>query len=202
MLRWIAVLALLQVTHGHIFPPPQSIQVTGVPLPLSKEFTITKPAIAFSTPRLDAAVLRFKSPHSPATTTNATLSTLDLVLNGNHSQQHPSLETDYSYQIIVKNNRATASAASEYGLMYALESFTQLIEETGTLPGNNIHINDAPAYKWRGLMIDTGRRFVPLSTVLNLLDTMAAVKLNVLHLHASDMCRFSSGFGCTVSGAD
>ena len=199
MLRVIAVLALLSLTRGQIFPPPQSIRVTGVPLPLSKEFTITKPANGCSTPRLDAAVLRFKFPHSSATTTNAAtnaatnaiLSTLHLVLNGNHSQQHPSIETDYSYQIIVKNNRATASAASEYGLMYALESFTQLIEATGALPGNDIQINDAPAYKWRGLMIDTGRRFIPLSTVENLLDTMAAVKLNVLHLHASDMCRFS-----------
>jgi len=34
-------------------------------------------------------------------------------------------------------------------------------------------------YDWRGLMIDTGRRFVPLGTIENLLDTMAAVKLNV-----------------------
>jgi hexosaminidase len=40
-------------------------------------------------------------------------------------------------------------------------------------------------------MIDTGRRFFPMPTVQNLLDTMAAVKLNVLHLHASDMCRWS-----------
>jgi hexosaminidase len=40
-------------------------------------------------------------------------------------------------------------------------------------------------------MIDSGRRFFPLSTVTNLLDTMLAVKLNVLHLHASDECRWS-----------
>merc|ERR1719343_1689139 len=39
-------------------------------------------------------------------------------------------------------------------------------------------------------MLDAGRRFFPVPLVKNLLDTMAAVKLNVLHLHASDMCRF------------
>lgn len=38
--------------------------------------------------------------------------------------------------------------------------------------------------------LPSGRRFVPLSTVKNLMDTMAANKLNVLHLHASDHCRF------------
>ena len=45
-------------------------------------------------------------------------------------------------------------------------------------------------YKWRGVMIDSGRRFFPMPVVENLLDTMAVAKLNVLHLHASDFCRF------------
>ena len=39
-------------------------------------------------------------------------------------------------------------------------------------------------------MIDAGRRFFPVPLVKNLMDTMAGAKLNVLHLHASDMCRF------------
>ena len=64
-------------------------------------------------------------------------------------------------------------------------------------------------------MIDSGRRFFPMDLVKNLMDTMAANKMNgeprplddvfprwvasshrcpavlpVLHLHASDMCRF------------
>ena len=47
-----------------------------------------------------------------------------------------------------------------------------------------------PEYKWRGLMIDSGRRFFPMPLVKNLMDTMAANKMNVLHLHASDHCRF------------
>lgn len=39
-------------------------------------------------------------------------------------------------------------------------------------------------------MIDSGRRFFPVPLVQNLLDTMVTNKLNVLHLHASDECRF------------
>ena len=38
-------------------------------------------------------------------------------------------------------------------------------------------------------MIDTGRRFTPVDLLHNLIDTMAAVKLNVLHMHLSDFCR-------------
>jgi hypothetical protein len=49
---------------------------------------------------------------------------------------------------------------------------------------------DSPGYQWRGLMIDAGRRFFPMATVTNLLDTMAGNKTSVLHLHASDECRW------------
>ncbi len=42
----------------------------------------------------------------------------------------------------------------------------------------------------RALVFDSGRRFFPVDTLVNIMDTMAANKLNVLHLHASDECRF------------
>lgn len=40
-------------------------------------------------------------------------------------------------------------------------------------------------------MIDTGRRFFPVSVVENMIDAMAYNKMNVLHFHASDLCRWS-----------
>ena len=55
---------------------------------------------------------------------------------------------------------------------------------------DTVSIADAPSFAWRGLMLDAGRRFFPVGAVLNLMDTMLAAKLNVLHLHASDECRF------------
>ena len=39
--------------------------------------------------------------------------------------------------------------------------------------------------------LSPGCRFFPLPLLENLLDTMAAVKMSVLHLHASDYCRWS-----------
>jgi hypothetical protein len=39
-------------------------------------------------------------------------------------------------------------------------------------------------------MVDAGRRFFPMDTLIDLMTTMSANKLNVLHLHASDFCRF------------
>jgi hexosaminidase len=75
--------------------------------------------------------------------------------------------------------------------MYGLESLVQLADaDTGMLPHGRVSVTDAPDYAWRGLMVDAGRRFFPMSLLTNLLHTMAAAKMNVLHLHASDMCRF------------
>lgn len=48
-------------------------------------------------------------------------------------------------------------------------------------------------------MLDSGRRFFPVPLVENLLDTMVVLKLNVLHFHLSDFCRFESAF-CIALG--
>ena len=108
---------------------------------------------------------------------------------------YPSRRTCYNYTLTVRGSPPTARIAScsVFGAAYALEGLTQLLAKGGgaRLPHDTVSVRDAPAHNWRGLMIDAGRRFFPMPLVKNLLDTMAAVKLNVLHLHASDMCRFA-----------
>ncbi|WP_077800557.1 beta-N-acetylhexosaminidase [Streptomyces sp. JHA26] len=47
-------------------------------------------------------------------------------------------------------------------------------------------VEDAPRFRWRGLMLDVARHFTPKDGVLRYLDLMAAHKLNVLHLHLTD----------------
>ncbi|MFJ2814186.1 MULTISPECIES: beta-N-acetylhexosaminidase [unclassified Streptomyces] len=47
-------------------------------------------------------------------------------------------------------------------------------------------VEDAPRFRWRGLMLDVARHFMPKDGVLRYLDLMAAHKLNVLHFHLTD----------------
>ncbi|WP_262061092.1 beta-N-acetylhexosaminidase [Streptomyces sp. STR69] len=47
-------------------------------------------------------------------------------------------------------------------------------------------IDDAPRFRWRGLMLDVARHFMPKEGVLRYLDLMAAHKLNVFHFHLTD----------------
>eukprot|EP00729_Bicosta_minor_P011596 gene11596-22205_t len=54
-----------------------------------------------------------------------------------------------------------------------------------------VKIVDYPSYAWRGFMVDTGRRFWPVPLLQWLMDAMVLNKMNVLHLHFSDFCRFA-----------
>ncbi|MEU2287827.1 beta-N-acetylhexosaminidase [Streptomyces sp. NPDC013178] len=47
-------------------------------------------------------------------------------------------------------------------------------------------IEDSPRFRWRGLLLDVARHFMPKEGVLRYLDLMAAHKLNVLHFHLTD----------------
>src|SRR5690606_13918167 len=44
----------------------------------------------------------------------------------------------------------------------------------------------APAYGWRGVMLDVARHFRPAADVRRLIDLLALHQLNVLHLHLTD----------------
>ncbi|MFE5482004.1 beta-N-acetylhexosaminidase [Streptomyces sp. NPDC056527] len=47
-------------------------------------------------------------------------------------------------------------------------------------------VTDSPRFRWRGLMLDVARHFMPKDDVLRYLDLLAAHKLNVFHFHLTD----------------
>jgi hexosaminidase len=49
-------------------------------------------------------------------------------------------------------------------------------------------------------MLDSGRRFWPVPLLKDVMQTMSFVKLNVLHLHAVDFCRFGIESKLPVTG--
>ncbi|MEU9593224.1 beta-N-acetylhexosaminidase [Streptomyces sp. NPDC048193] len=67
------------------------------------------------------------------------------------------------------------------------EAFRRAPLRPGTAPGvPERSVEDAPRFRWRGMMLDVARHFMPKDGVLRYLDLMAAHKLNVLHFHLTD----------------
>ena len=94
---------------------------------------------------------------------------------------------DESYTVTVRPNELALSAQTPFGVLRGLETILQLVQRTdSTISVPVITIEDRPRYPWRGLMIDVVRHWMPKAVILRNLDAMAAVKLNVLHLHLSD----------------
>jgi hexosaminidase len=94
---------------------------------------------------------------------------------------------DESYELNVDAAKITLTAQTDIGVLRGLETFLQLLsndEEGYYIPA--IEIKDAPRFKWRGLMLDVSRHFMPVDVIKRNLDAMAAVKMNVMHWHLAD----------------
>lgn len=97
------------------------------------------------------------------------------------------LGADESYQLEVTTSGAILSAANALGILHGLQTFLQLVSTgAGGFFAPVVSIKDRPRFAWRGLLIDVGRHYLPVNVLKRNIDGMAAVKMNVLHLHLSD----------------
>mmetsp|Transcript_78395 Transcript_78395/g.162868 ORF Transcript_78395/g.162868 Transcript_78395/m.162868 type:complete len:601 (-) Transcript_78395:72-1874(-) len=93
---------------------------------------------------------------------------------------------DESYTLEVKNGEVKIAAKSAAGAYYGTQTLKQLISFAGGTAVPEVTIEDAPRFKWRGLMLDTSRHFFTAENVKSMLETMAAFKLNHFHWHLTD----------------
>ncbi len=95
-----------------------------------------------------------------------------------------------AYRLAVTPAGVTIAARTDAGLVYGAMTLSQLLSPDArfgqpvTLAA--VTIADAPRFVWRGFMLDVARHFQPVAEVRTIIDAMAALKLNTLHLHLSD----------------
>ena len=92
------------------------------------------------------------------------------------------------YRISVKGNKVKLIGKNA-GLFYALQSFMQMVpgEKTnGAHTIQNVEINDYPRFSYRGMHLDVGRHFFPMSFLKKYIDIMARYKLNNFHWHLTE----------------
>lgn len=97
------------------------------------------------------------------------------------------LGEDESYRLEVTSSHALLTAPNALGVLHGLQTFLQLVRITPQgFAAPAVTIDDQPRFPWRGLMIDSGRHFMPIPVIERNLDGMETVKLNVFHWHLSD----------------
>ena len=89
------------------------------------------------------------------------------------------------YEIKAADGHLVLKSSDEAGRFYGEVTLGALDALTGGAPGE-FYISDAPAFGYRGYMLDVSRYFFDVETVLKHIDYMALLKLNTLHLHLTD----------------
>jgi hexosaminidase len=90
------------------------------------------------------------------------------------------------YRLQVRQSKIRITSADPAGLFYGIQTLKQLIPADGSGKIPCLDVTDFPAFGWRGLMLDCSRTFLPKEYILKSIDRLAAVKMNVLHLHLTD----------------
>jgi len=101
-----------------------------------------------------------------------------------------------AYRLAIEPGGITIQAGDPAGAAYAAQTIRQLLPDeawrAAPLAGQAdwqlpcAEIDDKPALAWRGAHIDVARHFVTKRELLALIDALAALKLNRLHLHLTD----------------
>jgi hexosaminidase len=193
----IAVATLLSATAGGgakpaLMPWPLSIETGAGELAVGPEFRAAVtggggPLVERAARRFEARLARQTGLVLPPVEARTGRPTLEIRCEG-PGKPLPHLGMDEGYTLTVTAEGATLRAAEPWGVLRGLETFLQLV---GPGAGTAFRVpaavvEDRPRFAWRGLMLDSARRFMPVETVKRTLDGMAAVKLNVFHWHLSD----------------
>lgn len=117
-------------------------------------------------------------PWSPTTQKRINMGWSQVNINGEQKW-----EEAYNLNVDAANEIITIGAADAAGALYASQSLLQLVD------GNKVpevQITDAPRFAYRGFSVDAVRNFRTKEAIIQLLDQMAAFKLNKLHLRLAD----------------
>jgi hexosaminidase len=175
----------------NVMPLPAKVERADGSLKIDENFRVN--FVGYREPRLDHAGRRFlhqvrKQTGIVLLPSNRITGAATLEIKTDHeSKAVQELGEDESYTLDVSSSGAKLHAANPLGTLRGLQTFLQLISITSegfSVPA--LHIEDRPRFPWRGLMIDSGRHFIPVEVIKRNLDGMEAVKMNVFHWHLSD----------------
>jgi hexosaminidase len=176
----------------NLMPMPESVRFQPERLAVDANFRVA--TRGHSDARLEAGISRFMKRLEGRTVLTLASSlgpddqTTPLIIHcQGPGKDVPAVDEDESYHIDITHQQAMLSAPTVIGALHGLETLLQLLDADRNgyfFPG--VQIDDRPRFPWRGLLIDVARHFQPIEVLKRNLDGMAAVKMNVLHLHLTE----------------
>lgn len=93
-------------------------------------------------------------------------------------------ENTEAYELVVNENKIVISGATPQAIFYGIQTLRQLSRDGVMIDA--CEIKDAPAFAWRGYMIDVGRNYMSMDLLKQQIDVMSRYKLNVFHFHPTE----------------
>ncbi|KAK9765864.1 Glucosamine-6-phosphate isomerase (Glucosamine-6-phosphate deaminase) (GNPDA) (GlcN6P deaminase) [Basidiobolus ranarum] len=123
------------------------------------------------------------------------LNVVHIEIENNNPKYDFNTDESYSLQLQENSREGRLKAKSIFGALRGLETFAQLVSysnKENRLYINNypISIHDWPAFKYRGLMLDTSRNFFSVEDIKRTIDGLSYNKMNILHWHIIDSHSF------------
>lgn len=96
------------------------------------------------------------------------------------------------YGLVCSQSGITIKAGDEHGVFHGLQTLSQLLAQTGlTVP--ELTVEDYPDFAHRAVMLDVSRCKIPtMSTMYQLVDALAKLKINQLQLYIEHAFAFSN----------
>ncbi|HNX95228.1 MAG TPA: family 20 glycosylhydrolase [Holophaga sp.] len=162
-----------------VFPTPVRVQKTEGRLRFGPLEIIADPSLAAEAASAKALLHPWTNadPGAPKTLVRLHVGAVE----GQNASEAYCLTVDPGTGIRIQGN-------STAGVYYGIQSLRSLLggidKSSNTLPA--LKIIDAPRFGYRGMHIDVARNFQSKGSLFRVLDLMARVKLNALHLHLTD----------------
>jgi len=94
-----------------------------------------------------------------------------------------------AYKLTVTNKNITISAATEAGIFYGIQTLRKsipLVKTETDIVMPAVQINDYPRFGYRGMMLDVGRHFFPVTFIKKYIDILALHNINNFHWHLTE----------------
>ena len=177
-MKWSAVIADEMYDYPALIPKPAMMQWQHetAELSLFKTIQVTHPVLrkeAVLIQQLLSGINRtIRITNQPAAMGNTIRLQLSQEITG-----------EEGYRLSVKPGLIILTARNATGIFYAIQTLKQLFRDKQI---QCAEISDAPAFPYRGFMVDVGRNYQSIRQLKEQIDVMAAYKLNIFHFHLTE----------------